>query len=202
MATKLNFSMNLPEEVKARGIALSRQLAEQYDAHFVLGEDTNYPHITVYAVEFSDGAVQQVLNAAKHIAANVQRIPCTVKRVETHQGYIGVEVIKSPSIMCIHERVVEVLAPLREQEHGGGADYGMTFTAEQIANMERYGYADAMQLYNPHFTIIRLKEVGQTGKAAQSVQWDIPEFTVRSVGVYKMGDHGTCKELLGECVIH
>lgn len=197
MPKKLNLSLNLPDEVRAKDIALSHELARQYDAHFVLGENENYPHITVYAVEFPDDAVQHVLNAAQRIAAETDPIACAVKRVETHQRYIGVEVVRSPAVLRFHEQVVKTLSPLRVQQHGSGIDYGMSFTKEQIANMKEYGYPDAMQLYNPHFTITRLKDELQTEKAIQQIRWDIPEFVVRSIGIYTMGDHGTCKELLG-----
>lgn len=195
---KLNIALSLPNDVRAADIALSENLAKHHETYFMLGEKENYPHITVYAVEFPDNAVEEVLDAVRKIAAQFQPIPCTVKQVEAHQGYVGVEIEKSPALAHLHEEIVAPLAPLRAPTADSSADYAMSFTPEQRDNIQRYGYADAMQLYNPHFTITRLKDEKEAGEVAKGITWDIPEFTVDSLGVYTMGDHGTCNELLQE----
>ena len=118
--------------------------------------------------------------------------------MEAHQGYVGVEIEKSPLLVQLHEEILKVLAPLRALQQDNSADYGMSFNAEQIKNLKKYGYADAMELYSPHFTITRLKDEQQAEEAARSIQWDIPEFIVTSLGVFVSGDHGTCKALIRE----
>lgn len=201
MIVKLNFALNLPDQVRAWSIALSQEMSRRYDSHFVLGKNENHPHITVCTIDFHNGHMQRVLDAVEQLAAETNPLTCTVQRIETHQGYIGVEVIKSSTLMHFHEQAVKLMAPLRAQQHGDEANYGMTFTDEQIANMEQYGYPDAMQLYNPHFTITRLTDEPQAEKLVPSIQVCVSEFTVRSIGIYTMGDHGTCKKLFGEFML-
>jgi 2'-5' RNA ligase len=195
---KLNIALALPDKVRARDIALSRELARQYEAYFVLGENENYPHITVYAVEFPDDAQEFVLETTRQVAEQFQPILCVVTRVETHQGYVGVELEKSPALVQLHEEIVKALAPLRIQKDASGAEYAMSFTPEQQENLKEYGYADAMQLYNPHFTITRLKSDQEAAKAVQTITWDISEFIAASLAVFTSGEHGTCKELIQE----
>jgi 2'-5' RNA ligase len=197
---KINLALNLPQDIQARALELSRQLARQSEAYFVLGEE-NHLHVTLYAVEFPDSMTQEVFDVTQQIACDTEPLLCTVKGVETHQGYIGVELDTSAAIRSLHQRVVYALAPLRAQAGESSTDYNMMFTPEQIANIERYGYADALQLYNPHFTLVRLKNEGQAKKIIPDLRWDISTFIVRSIGVYTMGDHGTCKELLADFLL-
>ncbi len=197
---KLNLALTIPQAVSVKAVELSKQLSEKYDAYFVLGED-NYPHITVYAVNFPDVALKSVLDAAARIAATSQALQCTYKQVKTHQGYIGVAVVRSEEMMRFHGRVISALAPLRSDQHAGGKEYAMSFTEEQMAYIQLYGYADAMQLYNPHFTLTRLMSEQQANQAVAEIKWDIPEFVVRSFGIYITGNHGTCIEQIKEFMI-
>jgi len=74
----------------------------------------------------------------------------------------------------------------------------MQFTTAQLKNIEGYGYPDAMNLYDPHLTITRLKDEDKLEEAISAINWDILEFIVDKIGVYKSGEHGTCRELVKE----
>lgn len=72
----------------------------------------------------------------------------------------------------------------------------MEFTAAQLKNINDYGYPGAINLYNPHLTITRLKDKNKAQEVLSIVRWNIPEFTADKIGVYKSGEHGTCRELV------
>lgn len=110
------------------------------------------------------------------------------------------EIERSEAIHNLHKKLTEALSPMRVQQDslsgGGEQGYAMTFTSRQREYDSLYGYADAMELYNPHFTLSRFKDEQKALTAAREITWDIPEFTMRSFGVFTMGEHGTCTERL------
>lgn len=55
-----------------------------------------------------------------------------------------------------------------------------------------------MNLYRPRLTITRLKDESIVEKIAKNLKWEIPQFIVEKLAVYKMGEHGTCRELVRE----
>lgn len=92
------------------------------------------------------------------------------------------------------------LNPLREghyEKKYDDPDYRAKIGEEQKKNIEEYGYPRTMNLYSPHLTITRLKEASVAGQAASELQWDL-DFTVDTIGVYKMGANGTCTDLVKE----
>ncbi|MDO8579371.1 MAG: DUF1045 domain-containing protein, partial [bacterium] len=102
-------------------------------------------------------------------------------------------------IQQAHEKIVSVLNPLREGRiRDKYKEYHMEFNSEELENIEKYGYPGAMDLYNPHLTITRLKDENKAKEILSTIEWDISGFTVNKIGVYKMGEHGTCRELIKE----
>lgn len=77
----------------------------------------------------------------------------------------------------------------------------MDFTPEQKENIKKYGYPDAMSLYFPHLTIIRLKDELLAKKISKDINWNISEFIVNKLAIYEMGEHGTCRKLVKEFLL-
>ena len=201
MTLKLNFSLTLPIKVKQRALDWSQEIARNHETFFVLTFEVNHPHITVYAAEFLEETLPLVLEAAGRAVAACQPLVCEVQQVETHAGYIGVELVRSAPIERFHRAIVEALSPLRiPQSYTAGQEYyGMPFTPLQIDYLNRYGYADSLELYEPHFTLTRLIKKEDAEKVVRAIDWDIKSFTVYSCGLYLMGEsHGTCQKLLQE----
>jgi 2'-5' RNA ligase len=196
---RLNFALILPDEVRAQCIVLSQDLAKQYETYFVLEDRQNHPHITVYAAEFPDTALNNVFNAAQLITTTVTNpLFCKVKQAKAHQGYLGIEIYRSTFLVDVHRRALERLAPLRSQHVTGEADYSMTFNRAQMVNLKQYGFADTLDLYYPHFTLTRLKDKERAKKLTAEVdeRWGIKQFSVSSIGIYTMDGHGMCQELV------
>ena len=55
-----------------------------------------------------------------------------------------------------------------------------------------------MSLYFPHLTVIRLKDELLAKTISKEIRWDTPKFTADKIAIYKMGEHGTCRELVKE----
>lgn len=53
-----------------------------------------------------------------------------------------------------------------------------------------------MDLYMPHLAITALNDATLAHKIASKATWDTPSFTVNTMGIYTMGEHGTCTTLI------
>ncbi len=198
---RLNTAFKPPEDIAKKAIDFSKKLGEEHEAFFVLDGIDFHPHITIYSPEYPEHNLDKVLKDVKEIASNTEKIKFIFQRIKPHQGFIGIHFELSPEIKDIHERIVGKLNPLREEhirDKYKTDDFKMIFSQEQQECVAKYGYADAMELYDPHTTIIRLKDELLTETVAESLKWDISEFIVDKIVIYTMGKYGTCKELVKE----
>lgn len=193
---KLNFAMMLPAGVERKAVVWSRTLAEWHDTYFTLGPSV-HSHVTVFWGEYSDSNIRLLQDRIHRVVRRQRPIACTVTRVESHQGYVGVEIERTGQIQRLHMAAVRELSSLRIPKEDDPA-LNMVLSPAQLENLQRYGYPDAMELYNPHMTLTRCKDESQGEEAAEDVQWSTNEFRVTSFGLYESGEHGTCTRLLQE----
>jgi len=197
--TRLNTAFIPPKEISEKAIELSKAISNSTETHFVLDGVNFYPHITIYAPEYPEEKMSEVLEAVEQVSKSFFPIKFKYKRIDSLQGYIGISFDQAPEIKAIHKQIVEALNPLREGRiREKYSEYQMQFTDAQLKNIKEYGYPDEMNLYDPHLTITRLKDEDKTEEIIPTINWDIPEFVVSKIGVYEMGENGTCKELIKE----
>lgn len=200
---RLNTAFTPPKEVSGKAIELSRAISSEVESYFVLDGIQFHPHITIYPLEYPEENILKVLGIVERTVKSIEPVKFQYKRLETHQGYIGVEFEHFSQIQKIHEGIVNALNPLREgyirEKYN---DYQMEFTSNQLESIRRYSYPDAMALYNPHLTITRLKDENEAEEILSTIKWDIPEFIIDKIGVYKTGEHGTRRELLKEFTLN
>lgn len=196
---RLNTAFVPPEEVSERTIELSKTVSASAEAYFVLDGINFYPHITIYPPEYPEENIPKVLETVEKVSRFLGPLKFRFKKVNSGQGYLGVAFEGSSEILQTHEKIVSALNPLREGRiRDKYKEYRMEFNSEQLQNIEKYGYPGAMDLYNPHLTVARLKDENKSKGILSTIKWDIPEFTVNKIGVYKTGEHGTCRELIRE----
>ncbi|MDP2650704.1 MAG: 2'-5' RNA ligase family protein [bacterium] len=196
---RLNTAFIPSKEISEKAIELSKVVGNQADTYFILDGIVFYPHITIYPPEYPEGNIAKVLETVERITKSIKPIKCEYAGLDANQGYIGVNFKPSPDVQEAHELIVGGLNVLREGHvRDKYAEYHMEFNLEQLQNIEKYGYPGAMDLYNPHLTITRLKDETKAEEILPTIKWDIPEFTLNKIGVYKMGEHGTCRELIKE----
>jgi len=199
---RFNTAFKPSEEIAKKAILLSREIAKNNEAFFVLGEINFHPHVTIYSPEYPELNRNKILATVEEIASKTKKAKFISKGLGTIKGFIGVYFELTPEIKQLHEEIVNKLNPLRgghiRDKWQQGSDYHMEFSQEQKENIEKYGYPDAMGLYKPHLSIIRLKKEFLAETIASKLDWEIPQFVVNKLAVYKMGEHGTCKELVKE----
>jgi len=192
---RLNTAFKPPENIAEKAIGLSREISKNNEVFFVLDGIQFYPHITIYSPEYPEKNLDKMLEKVAEIASTTEKFKLTLKGISSSQGFISIKFDYTQEIKKIHEGIVLELNSLREghiREKYTADDYKMSFTQEQQENIKKYGYPDSMSLYSPHLTIIRLKDESLAKTISEEIKWDIPEFTVEKIAIYKMGEHGTC----------
>jgi 2'-5' RNA ligase len=188
--------------VAEEAIAVSREIAAKHRVYFTLDGVQFFPHITLHLPEYPQSNVEKVLQKVEEIAQTTPRIKLHFLQIMIVDGYLGIEFECSPEIKKLHMQVVGKLNPLWEEhpraKYRSGSDLHMSFTPGQWENIKKYGAPDVVKLYQPHLTITRLRSCAVAEKLAENLKWKTPIFTVDSLAVYTMGEHGTCKELMSE----
>lgn len=195
---RLNVALKVPNEIAERAIVLSKKIATDNKPMFVLDDIGSHPHITIYPPEYPNQEVKNVLSSVEKIANETKQVSAKFSLPKNLRDFVAIPVRLSTDIMELHKRVINTLNPLRNGHIKEGYEDYAGFSPEQHNNIQKYGYPYVMTLYNPHLTIIRFEDEETAKSMADSLQWDIDEFTVEKLTVYTMGENGTCKELLGE----
>jgi len=199
---RLNTAFKLPKDTTERVIVLSKEIGRKTEPVFILDGIQFHPHITIYSPEYPESNIDKVLKILKEIADRTTKIQLTFQEIKSHDGYIGIYFELSPEIKSLHKEIVVELNPLRHnylrEEHRLRVDYQMDFSPAQLENIAKYGYPDAMNLYRPHLTIIRLKNESLAEEIVKNIKWETPRFLIEKLALYKMGEHGTCKKLVEE----
>lgn len=192
---RLNTVFQLPREVAQAAINLSSDISENHETFFTLDGVQVFPHITIYSPEYPVSNLDKVISAVGEVAESVKQIEFTVKAITVYQDFITVSLEVSPAIQEIHEKVVNKLNSLRGGKIKEKYQQG-PYSPEQQENIRKYGYPNVLDLYHPHITITRLKDVGAVKEIANNLKWEASKFIIDKIAVYKMGQHGTCVELV------
>ena len=197
---RINIAFRPPADIAEAAAKLSAEIAQKEEAHFVIDSQNFYPHMTIYSPEYPAQNLGKVLSALGEILKKFSEVKFIFKKVTTEEGWIGIEFELTDEIKKIHESIVGEMNALREghlREKYLIQD-GSEHSAEQKENIQKYGLPSLMGLYIPHLTLTRLKDEKIAEKLTQEINWPIPEFKADKLGAFKMGDHGTCIELIQE----
>lgn len=199
---RFNIAFKPPKNVIEEVIRISQEIGKNNDSFFILDGIQFNPHITIYAPKYRENDIDQILNNVKEITNKTKRVKFRFNKISESQGYLGIKFDYSPEIKNLHEKIIAKLNPLREnymeKESFDGSDYNFIFNAEQKENIRKYGYPDAISLYSPHLTIARFKNESIAKIIINNVAWNIYDFTADKIATYKMGENGTCTELIKE----
>lgn len=197
---QINIAFMPPVDVAEAAAKLSAEIAQKEEAHFVLDSQNFYPHMTIYSPEYPAHNLDKVLATLQELAQKLSTTKFSFKEVTTEERWIGIEFKLTDEIRNIHESIVGEMNALREghlrEKYVTGDD--SEHTTEQKENIQKYGAPSLMGLYHPHLTLTRLKDEKIAEKLAPEIQWSIPEFKSDRIGAFKMGEHGTCIELIQE----
>lgn len=194
MTIALNVVLESTEEVRAAVIGLSTRIAGAHDACFALDGHVYHPHVTLYKAVIDERRVPAVLAAAVKVARGNDSFCCTFRETSSGRGYIFVRLGCPPALRRLHEAVVREVNPLRVK--GIRVRSKRAMTPEEEQNNRQYGHPNVLNTYSPHMTITRLNDAAEADRIAKEISWTLHTFPAVSIGVYRTGVHGTCRELL------
>ncbi len=197
---RINIAFKPPIEIAEQMAKLSQEVSKKEDAYFAIDNLNFYPHITIYSPKYPKHNEDKIFKAIDELVKKFSSIKFIPNGINTNQGYIGIGAEYSDEIKNIHEKIVEKLNPLREGHLRAkyANAYNMQFSEEKLQNIQKYGYPDSMNFYHPHMTITRLKDEKLAERVAKEIQISFKEFTIDKIGAFKMGENGTCVELIKE----
>jgi len=197
---RLNTVLMPPDEITSQAISLSRDLIKNYEVYFTLDGKNYHPHITLYSPEYPVKNLNKIFNVVESIASKFNKIHCHIIKAKEIRGFISLEIEMIPEIKQLHEELVSKLNPLREGHIMKKyiSNHKMDFSDEKVENIKKYGYPNSMFLYHPHLSIIRFKDEAKAREIIKTLEWPQKDFVVSNLGIYKMGEHGTCRELIKE----
>jgi len=200
--SRINTVLVIPANVAKKAIEESQKIAKKYETFFTLDGKNFFPHITLYSPEFPLKNFRQILKIIKQITISHKQFEIKFGGLRINQGFIGINVLRSPILDSLHKEIVLGLNSLREGHIRNDLlvrtqeDLQLEFSDEQKQCIKNYGVPGALELFHPHLTLTRLINNDEVEKAAGLIDWSVKQFTTRSIAACKMGKHGTCVELI------
>jgi hypothetical protein len=202
---RVNIAIIPTDKVRDKAITLSQQIFSNNTAFFELDGIALHPHITLYAACFPENAIPEILHKVETLLQDVDCFDCIPKSAGGGQGYLGIRFNRIPDIQKLHEKIVNSINPTRirymKDEIDDGSIYKANLPQEEIENIKKYGYGPVLDRYSPHLTISRLKNNAPTEDVIADTTWREFQFTAKTIGVFRMEEHGTCRELLKDITL-
>lgn len=193
---QLNVAFRIPEDVAKVAIELSREIAEKEDAYFVLDGVEYFPHISNYYIDVLESEIGKICEEMEEIVKNFSPVEFTYSFKRANDGWVMVFFENTDEVMKLHEAIVGRIS--KKFFKRSVKIEGERLMDHQIENIEKFGKPTVMDLYEPHLTFTRLKDIKIAEKVTKELTWKIKKFTSDKIGVFVSGEHGTCRKLIQE----
>jgi hypothetical protein len=194
----LNIVFTLPEKASRSAVSLSGKIKTETRVNFTLHKNTNVPHITVYQLIIPDRNLNRLIKILEDLALKLPPQNFRFAGFEEHSGYLSVELSLPPRVKLFQEEVIKSVNFLREGRSLIGEEGASNYPKSQRKNIAEYGFDNLLDFYNPHITITCLSDPENAKKLISELSWTENEFFCSSIGLYSLGEFGTCKELIRE----
>ena len=194
-----NIALRMPSQVAAAARQVSTAIADSENAYFILSENGPFPHVTLYQTGFDENKRAELCAALQEVTGQLSPVTCRVDGVSANDGWIGFRLQPTPELAAWQRRIVEATSPYRHQPFNPEKIFaGAVFSAEQISKFQQFGYDKLGDLFSPHLTVTRLKDVKRAEQVVQELQPPeaLRQFNVTELGLFESGEHGTCQEML------
>lgn len=136
--------------------------------------------------------------AMKHLV----NLTNAMKSVYVHAGhyhyshdYLDVEYKKTNELVILQQKVIEALNPLRDGLRENDKARLETSTGEELSNILKFRYRSVGNFCKPHLTFTRFTS-NQEDILPSLPSKEIFNGIYNSLGVYELGDNGTCTYLI------
>jgi len=202
--SRINIAIKPPNDVAQYVSKLSLDISQKSKSYFVIDNQHYLSHITMYAPVVDLERIGEISEHLKNNIKHESRLVCRFKGIRIGLRYIGAEMESTNEILELKQNVASLLSSFAvkdlPEKYVDANDYNMKFNEESLQAIRQYGSV-AMYNFHPHFTISRLRDEKEAVEIGNSIKWEVEEFTASSIGIYQMGDNGTCIRLLNKLTI-
>ena len=164
-----------------------------------------FPHISIYPPEFPEQGLDKIISEVIKISKSVKPFKLTFKDILYEEGFLGINFKNDKKVKELHLMVLESINPLREDlMRDKYKDKKFLGKQTKIAKgyIIKYGYPRVLDLYIPHLTLIRFDSLKSSDEVISKIKWDKNEIEVSKLGIFEMGDNGTCIKLIKEIFLN
>lgn len=199
MDKRLNIVFIPPKEVANYSIGLCKKMKVN-EVSFLLDGINNLPHITIYQLAIPENNLERLVEKLDQITKNFSAQKFIFTDFQEHTGFLGASFKLTESIKRVQEEIVEQITELREGrnilEVNDPAVEDWPENHKRV--VVRYGFDNLFDFYNPHITITRLPDFEKAQNLARKLSWPFAEFESDAIGLYELGEFGTCNKLIRE----
>ncbi|MBP7820906.1 DUF1045 domain-containing protein [Candidatus Saccharibacteria bacterium] len=181
----------LPSEELAEKAISASKLLEPYGSLFTLETGKYFPHASLYMLQLKETDLEQVKELLVRIANDFNDLRLNAERFYQAQCYVDVEYGKENQLVRLQREVVDALNPIRDGMREKDKARMAEATGLALANFEQYGYKYVSELFRPHITFTRLNEEKSDVEAVLPALSSF-DGTFTRIGLFEMGDNGTC----------
>jgi len=186
-----------PDEIAQKAISISK-LFQNKKALFTLNDKNHFAHITLYMVELPLKNVPEVITELKKIASETRSLELTKDKYrQSFRGYLDVGFKKTHEVSALQKTIIEKINPFREgllKPSDQGMMSGMD--KAELNNLKNYGSGFIFDQWTPHITFTKLEDTDKT--AFENIKEEDFSFTVDKIGLFYLGDYGTCREKVAQ----
>lgn len=192
--SRYNIVIIPPENIEDRSLEISSRFSN--DGYFTLNQRDIFPHLSLYHIPLGQDAINETKEIIQQTVQGIPYFDIQGKEYRCHlEGWVGIHYEKTMELTSIHERILEALKSVWCREF---AREHSDIVGIKGKNVQKYGWVDAQSRFNPHITLSRLKKVHC--ESVMEILHEYPmtdwSFRVKQVGLYDLGEHGTCTKLL------
>lgn len=186
----------LPSSELAEKAMRASKLLEPYGSLFTLETGKYFPHASLYMLQLKEADLYQVKELLAGIANDFNNLRLDAERFYQAQCYVDVEYGKEEQLVRLQREVVDALNPIRDGMREKDKPRMLEATGFALANFEQYGYKYIGELFRPHITFTRLSEEKSDIEAVLPALNNF-DGTFTRIGLFEMGDNGTCVRQIG-----
>lgn len=177
-------------------ISWSTIVSSHYKTKFTLDGVNYYPHMTLYQSSFPSENLSKIISLLLDLAKTVQPFPIHFNRIDPYVDYLFYLAQISPSLQTLHEQLIDLLNPLRDQNYTIPLAVLKQFPSFFAQNVTKYGTALAKDDYLPHITLSRLDSTTNATLAASTLSSKRSTVRVSEICLTNVDHDGTCTKIL------
>src|SRR3989344_3393213 len=201
----LNIVLIPPKEVCAMAIAASQLISRKTPCFFALNNSNFFPHLTLYQIVIPAKNLNLLKSQLESILKKVQPAKFTITDIKAANRFIFASFDLNNEIKKTEDLVVDSLNSLREgntvSEYWSKQYLNANFSDKEEENIKKYGYFLVKDSFDPHITITRVKNFNEAETMIKLIEWSVAEFTSSAIGIYILGDNGTCVKFIDQLAL-